>query len=632
MRFRVAAVVGVACLAGAGVWAASAKTSASATASAPAEAAARQRVEQGTGALTVAAQNALVEEFCSTCHSKANKSGDLVLEGFNAGSPLVSAELLEKMIRKVRAGQMPPANAERPDADVATAFVEALEQRADAIAARAPDPGWRPFQRLNRAEYARVVKDVVGVQIDPSAILPPDTASGGFDNIADVQAVSPALITAYLRGAATVSRAASMNVLSCTPAPRTQTAERTCATSAVVRITAKAFRGTATDEDVADALTFYQRARAGGTFEDGMRLALQSILVSPKFLFRLEPAVSDLALASRLSFFLWSMGPDDTLIAAARRGELHTPAQLTAQARRMLADPRAEALSTRFASQWLRLQDLEKNEIDTKLFPGFDAALAKAMRTQTELVFADLVRRDGSVMELVTSNRSFINERLATHYGIPNVRGAQFRPVTLPDDRRGLLGQGSVLTLTSLSTRSSPVLRGKWVLDVLLGTPPPPPPPNVPALDDTVKAEKNGAPLSTRQRVEEHRKNPSCSGCHRVIDPPGMALENFDATGRWRATDNNVKIDATADLYDGRRMDGAAGLPDALVAHQDMVLRNFTQQLMTYALGRRLSYRDMPAVRAIVRAAGANQNTFSSFITGVVTSDAFRLSRPPKEQ
>jgi hypothetical protein len=290
---------------------------------------------------------------------------------------------------------------------------------------------------------------------------------------------------------------------------------------------------------------------------------------------------------------------------------------------RMLVDPRAESLSTRFAAEWLRLQDLEKKA---------DPALARAMRQETELFVADLIRRDGGVMELITADRSFINETLAKHYGIAGVRGPAFRPVALPESRRGLLGQGSILTLTSLGTRTSPVLRGKWVLDVLLGTPPPPPPPNVPALDDSVKPEKNGAPLSTRQRVEEHRRNPSCSGCHRVIDPPGMTLEHFDAAGAWRASDNGVPIDAAADLYDGRRMNGAEGLRAALIARQDMVLRNFTQQLMTYALGRRLSYRDMPAVRTIVRAAGANGNRFSSFITGVVSSDAFRRSRPTESQ
>ena len=621
MRFRVAVGVGLACLMGAAVWAQQSGVAPSMPAA----------------AMDVSAQNGLVDTYCATCHSKTNKSGDLVLEGFNAGSPLVSAELLERMIRKVRAGQMPPANAERPEPELAEALVNALEARADAMAARTHDPGWRPIQRLNRAEYARVVKDLFLVDIDPSAILPPDTASGGFDNISDVQSVSPALITAYLRGAATVSRlaigkpgtstASRRQILTCAPAVATASAERPCATTIIRRLTDAAYRGFATDEDVADALAFYDRGRARASFDEGIRLALQSILVSPKFLFRIEAAapangdeaISDLALASRLSFFLWSAGPDDALIAAARRGSLHTPAQLIAETRRMLADRRASTLASRFAGQWLRLQDLDAK-----------SALTNDMRKETELVFADLVRRDGSVMELISFNRSFVNERLATHYGIPNVRGEQFRAVTLPENRRGLLGQGSVLTLTSLSTRSSPVLRGKWVLDVLLGTPPPPPPPNVPALDSSVKPEKNGVPLSTRQRVEEHRRNPSCSGCHKVIDPPGMALENFDATGRWRSSDNGVPIDATADLYDGRRMDGAAGLRDALVAHEDMVLRNFTQQLMTYALGRRLSYRDMPAVRAIVRASAASGNKFSSFVAGVVSSDAFRLSRPPK--
>jgi hypothetical protein len=588
-----------------------------------------------------ARQNALVEEYCSSCHSSSVKAGELVLTRFNVTSPLLSAELLEKMIRKLRSGQMPPANQERPEPGEMAAFVDALEARADAMATRSSDPGWRPFQRLNRAEYARVIKDLLAVDIDPSAILPPDTASAGFDNIADVQTVSPTLITAYLRGAATVSRAAVGETRTDTPSrrkifactPRTPGAERSCAERILRRLSAMAYRGAATDLDINDLLLFYERGRQHGSFDDGIRLALESMLVSPKFLFRVESVepsgeLSDLSLASRLSFFLWSTGPDDVLVAAARRGALHSPAQLSAQARRMLLDPRADAMSTRFAAQWLRLQDLEKNVIDPKLFPSFDPSLAKAMRRETELTVDDVIRRDGSVMELITSNRSFINERLATHYGIKNVRGSQFRAVTMPESRRGLLGEGSILTLTSLGTRTSPVLRGKWVLDVLLGTPPPPPPPNVPALEDSTKAEKDGAPLTTRQRVEEHRRNPSCSGCHRVIDPPGMALENFDATGAWRTRDNGVAIDATAELYDGLRMDGAAGLRAAIVAHDDMFFRNFTQQLMTYALGRRLGYRDMPAVRAIVRAAAGNNNRVSAFITGVVTSDAFRMARP----
>ncbi len=623
MKFCVAVSIAGAALMGAGVWAQ------------------QSGVPQPASSITDAQQNAVVEEFCTSCHNAATRSGELVLERFNVASPLLSAELLEKMIRKLRAGQMPPADMERPESAVMSALVEALETRADEKTGRLNDPGWRPFQRLNRAEYAVVIKDLLAVDIDPSAILPPDTASGGFDNIADVQTVSPALISAYLRGAASVSAKAvgtsgaptpsRRKIFTCTP--RSKADEPRCAEAIIRQLASRALRGAASDLDVADAVTFYAQGRARGSFDDGIRLALQSMLVNPKFLFRLESSgtsevLSDLALASRLSFFLWSSGPDDQLIAAAKNGVLHTPEQLAAQARRMTADPRATTLATRFAAQWLRLQDLEKVDVDRKLFPAFDAPLLIAMRRETELTVADVIGRDASVMDLITSNRSFINERLATHYGLPNIRGTQFRAVTVPEHRRGLLGQGSILTLTSLGTRTSPVLRGKWVLDVLLGTPPPPPPPNVPSLEDSTKAEKAGVPLTTRQRVEEHRRNPSCAGCHRVIDPPGMALENFDATGAWRVKDNGVSIDAAADLYDGRRMDGTAGLRDALLAHQDMVLRNFAQQLMTYALGRRLTYRDMPAVRAIVRAAATNDNRFSAFITGVVSSDAFRKARP----
>ncbi|MBP6716432.1 MAG: DUF1588 domain-containing protein [Acidobacteria bacterium] len=621
MSFRVAIIVAGVLLTGAGVWAQQQSPT-------PPSLAARAMLAPSSVAMTEAAQNALVEEYCSACHSRTAKSGDVVLDGFNVASPLLSAELLERMIRKVRAGQMPPANSERPSRDETAAFVDALEARADALAARAPDPGWRPFQRLNRAEYALVIKGWLGVEIDPSAILPPDTISGGFDNIADVQTVSPTLINAYLRGAAMVSRAAvaasnaasRARVFSCLP---TSPAEETaCADTIFRRLLAVAYRGTSTDADVTDALALYRQGRSRTSFDEGIRLALESMLVNPKFLFRVEPttssgAITDLALASRLSFFLWSQGPDAALVAAAARGELHTPEQLASQARRMLVDPRATTLSTRFAAQWLRLQDLDTS-----------TPLTLAMRRQTELDVADLVTRDGSVLELITSDRSHINEQLAVHYGIANVRGDHFRVVPMPAVRRGLLGHGSILTLTSLVTRTSPVLRGKWVLDVLLGTPPPPPPPNVPALDDSVKPTRNGTALSTRQRVEQHRSNPACSGCHRVIDPPGMTLEQFDATGAWREADNGVAIDADAQLYDGRYMSGPAGLRAALLDHQDMFVRNFTQQLMTYALGRRLSYRDMPTVRRIVRSAASDGNRISAFVNGIVTSDAFRFSRP----
>ena len=294
----------------------------------------------------------------------------------------------------------------------------------------------------------------------------------------------------------------------------------------------------------------------------------------------------------------------------------------------MLADPRAEALATRFASQWLRLQDLDQIIPDYLLYPQYDETLAKAMVRETELFFDSIVREDRDVTELLTADFTFVNERLAKHYGIPNVTGHTFRRVQVPDYRRGLLGHGSILTLTSVADRTSPVLRGKWVLEVLFGTPPPPPPPNVPALDDSVGSAQGGRLLSTRERMEEHRKNPSCNSCHRVIDPLGLALENFDVTGAWRIKDNEVPIDSVGDLYDGTKMAGPAGLREALMNHSDMILRSFTENLMTYALGRRVEYTDMPAVRAIIREAAKSNHRMSSYILGVVNSAAFRMVKP----
>ena len=311
----------------------------------------------------------------------------------------------------------------------------------------------------------------------------------------------------------------------------------------------RAYRGAGTDEDVRDALAFYERGRARSDFREGIRLALQSILVSPRFLFRLEPiagdgasarrAVTDVALASRLSFFLWGRAPDDRLLAAAKQG-LQRPGAIDAQVKRMLADPRSEALATRFARQWLRLQDLESVTPDPSVYPDFDKRLALSMLRETELFFDSMVREDRSVLDLLTANYSFVDARLAKHYGLAAVPATGFTRVTVPETRRGLLGHGSILMATSLAGRTSPVLRGKWVLEVLLGTPPPPPPPNVPALDDSAAPVKNGVRLSTRQRMEQHRKSPQCSSCHRVIDPLGLTLENFDVTGSWRQNEDGV--------------------------------------------------------------------------------------------
>jgi hypothetical protein len=303
------------------------------------------------------------------------------------------------------------------------------------------------------------------------------------------------------------------------------------------------------------------------------------------------------------------------------------PAVLEQQVRRMLGDPRSEALATRFAGQWLRLQDLEKIHPDALLYPQWDHTLVDAMRRETELLVDFVVHEDRSVLELLTSDYTFVNERLAGHYGIPNVSGSRFRRVTLADEnRRGLLGHGSILTMTSVADRTSPVLRGKWVMEVLLGSPPPPPPPNVPAFDET-NAVSGSRLLSVRERMEEHRKNPACHSCHRVIDPLGLALENFDVTGAWRIKDNGVPVDASGTLYDGTELHGPTSLRQALLNHSDIFLRTFTENLMAYALGRRVEFYDQPTVRAIVKNAEASDYHFSSFILGIVNSAAFQMAR-----
>ena len=336
--------------------------------------------------------------------------------------------------------------------------------------------------------------------------------------------------------------------------------------------------------------------------------------------------ISDVDLASRLSFFIWNTVPDAELVKVATAGTLHTPTTLEKQVRRMLADPRAESMSTRFAAQWLRLQDVEKIHPDALLFPGFDNELASSYKRETELFFDSIVRDDRSVLDLLNANYTFVNERIARVYRMPNIVGEHFRRVEVPDERRGILGQGSVLMQTSVADRTSPVQRGKWIMEVLLGSPPPPPPENVPLFDATSAVTPNGKPLSTRERMEEHRKNPACTSCHKVIDPLGLALDNFDTLGAWRIKDNGVAIDANGVLYDGTKMSGPADLRAALLNHSDALIRNFTDNLMSYAIGRRIESFDQPSIRAIVKKAGQNGHRFSSFVLGIVNSPAFQMS------
>jgi hypothetical protein len=767
--------------------------------------------------LTADAQTALVKQYCSVCHSDKMKAGGLTLASFDASKVVEHADVTEKMIRKLRAGMMPPAGVKRPDEATLTALTTAFEGAMDKAAAAKPDPGWRPFQRMNRAEYARSVEELLGIAVDVTAFLPPDTISDGFDNVADVQAFSPTLMEGYLRAASQISRLAvgdrsasagsttyklgrtksqmqhvegapigtrggisvvhvfpadgdyvfkvnlhneplgglygrstmtAMNLkekievsingervalidlntrmsesdpknnldpatppvhvkagpqrvsaafvqnfeappddllmptenslvdvsmsygvtllphmrdftvigpsrvtgVSETPSRRkifacrpTAAAEETaCAREVVARLAAQAYRGRVTDQDLADLMKFYQQGRKQDDFENGVRFALQAILASPRFLFRLEQApqtiragqpykLSDPDLASRLSFFLWGTVPDAELLNAATAGALRTTTDLEKQVRRMLADPRAESLATRFAGQWFRLQDLEKIIPDYLQYPDYDANLAESMKRETELFFHSLVREDRSVLDLLSADYSFVNERIARHYRIANVVGSEFRRVKLPANRRGILGQGSVLTLTSVADRTSPVLRGKWIMEVLLGTPPPPPPPNVPDLEET-KGVKGARLLTVRERMEEHRKNPACTSCHKVIDPLGLALENYDPTGAWRIKDNEMPIDANGDLYDGTKMNGPADLRAALMKHKDVILLSFTENLMTYAIGRRVEYQDMPTIRTIVRDAARNDNRMSAFILGVVNSAQFRMNRNGQER
>ena len=763
-----------------------------------------------TPATAAMSPKAVIDEYCLTCHDNDKQKGELTLEGYDPDKADARPDVSEKIVRKLRARMMPPPGAERPPAGALDAFAASLEAKLDAAADARPNPGRRTFQRLNRAEYTRSIKDILAIDVDVAAYLPPDTVSHNFDNIADVQSLSATLLEGYLRAASQVSRLAvgdpgaspdstiyklprigsqlahvegapfgtrggisvvhnfpadgeyafrmmlhsiptgqlygsaargeqievsingqraalldinprmsesdpnGMNLqtppiavkagpqrvsaafllrseapvddllapveqtladtqigsgisgvstvphlrefaitgpsrvtgVSDTPSRRrvftcralSSAEELGCATRIITALASRAYRRPATASDVEGLLKFYKDERVKGGFESGIRIALQAILASPHFIFRFEEAPAGARpgqayaigahdLASRLSFFLWGSGPDDELMTAAARGTLATPAGLEQQARRMLADPRAAALSTRFASQWLRLQDLDKIHPDARLFPQFDANLAAAMRRETELLFDSLVREDRDVLDLLSADYTFVNERLARHYGIPNVNGPSFRRVTLADpNRRGLFGHGSILTMTSVADRTSPVLRGKWVLEVLFGTAPPPPPPDVPGFEETREA-LGSRLLSVRERMEEHRRKPACQSCHRVIDPIGLALENFDVVGMWRIRDGSTPIDASGTLYDGTTLSGPGGLRAALFRHKDVVLRTFTENLMAYGLGRRLEHFDMPVVRRIVRDAGTNQNRFSSFVVGIVKSPAFRMSR-----
>ncbi len=772
---------------------------------------------------------ATLDKYCVTCHNDRLKTGGLTLATLDVEHPAVDAEIWEKAVRKLRAGLMPPAGAPRPDRAALDALRSSIEASIDRAAVEKPNPGATPLHRLNRTEYANVVRDLLAIDVDTSTLLPPDDSAEGLDNIADVLGTSPALIERYIGAAGKISRLAvgdtdvgttsitykargdlsqdrqidglpigtrggivihhnfpvdgeylfkfsllkvnfgptyggaakdeqiemsvngervflrdlqsvpyyyirggrqggpvaapaagrqggppaasraeglevrlKMNagpqtiavtfikktaaavddliqrfdattadlqtgvqfgyttvphlstveilgpyhvsgpgdtpsrakVFVCRPASPSD--EPACARKIVAALARRAFRRPVTDADIAPMMAFYKTGREGGAaFDRGIEMAVRRILAAPEFVFRFEhdPAaaaahrVSDLELASRLSFFLWSTIPDGELLKAAEQGRLKDPPVLEQQVRRMLKDPHAQSLVTNFAGQWLFLRELKNRNPDVLVYPEFDDNLRQAFQRETELLFDSVVHEDRSVFELLTADYTFVNERLARHYGIPNVYGSDFRRVPVPSDaRRGLLGQGSLLMVTSNPNRTSPVTRGAWILENLMGTPPPSPPPNVPPFPEkqTGQGVKEEA-LSVRDKMMEHRKVQPCSGCHQIMDPIGLALENFDGVGRWRTVDARIPIDASGRLVDGTAVDGAASLRNALMTYPDAFVQTLIEKLLMYAVGRTAHHYDMPAVRAIAREAARDNYRFSSLVLAIVKSDPFQM-------
>ena len=739
------------------------------------------------------ASRTLIDQYCIGCHNERLKTAGLMLDKLDLAQIGSNPAVWEKVARKVRSGDMPPAGRPRPAKADADAFAASLETGLDNAAAAQPNPGAPAIHRLNRTEYSNAIRDLLALDtsaIDVKSWIPADDSGYGFDNIGDVLSLSPLLLERYLSAAEKISRLAvgdpkippadetydapkglvqddrtsdelpfgsrgglavhhyfplegeyliqvrlqrtsgqeretilglqeqrqidlrldgqrlklfvvgggqsqldpvadgnlelrfsapagshvvAVSFIKDTvkPAARRNNSgaissvtirgpynvsgsgetpsrariftcraaagnENACAAHILSTLARRAYRRPVTNADLAPLLDLYKDGRKDGGFEAGIEMALRGILVSPGFLFRIErdppksvPGVvyriSDIELASRLSFFLWSSIPDDALLNIAEQGKLRDPAVLQQQVRRMLADARGNALVENFAGQWLYLRNLQSVLPDPSEFPDFDDNLRQAMQQETELFFASMLREDRSVLDLLTADYTFVNERLARHYQIPNVFGNGFRRVTINnDDRRGLLGQAAILTVTSYATRTSPTLRGKWLLENLLGTPPPPPPDNVPSLKDDTQSKA----LSMRQRMEQHRANVVCASCHARMDPMGFALENFDAIGRWRNRNSDGSpVDASGVLPDGSKFEGPAGLRNLLLQQPAQFAGNLTERLLTYALGRGTEYYDAPVIRAITRDAARNGYRWSSLILGIVSSTPFQMRK-----
>ena len=741
----------------------------------------------------------LIGRYCVTCHNDRLQSGDLALTPVDLADVGAHAEVLETVLMKLRAGAMPPAGRPRPDAATLAGFMGWLEASLDRAALENPNPGrTAAFHRLNRSEYQNAIRDILGLEVDASDLLPADDAAFGFDNIGEMLTVSPILIESYLSAANKVSRLAvgdsnttlgsafypvsqflrqddrmsddlpfgsrggvavrhyfpadgeyvftlefggapqlaadvridgvhvaavphpggnplgepqgrftqirleveagshvvgisfpqsrlktesrypehfpwgnsapfatntgsvfslklqSLDIngpfnvqgLGDTPSreeifvcrPQRVDEEEACADRILSRLARRAFRRPVGPPDIGPSLEVYREARVDHDFDGSIQMALERLLVDPEFLFRIEQApervapgapyrVSDLALASRLSFFLWSSVPDEELLQVAEQGTLGDPDVLEAQVRRMLADPRSRALVRNFAAQWLYLRNVEQVNPDSYHFPDWDDDLRRAFITETELFLEDQLRTDRSVTELLTAPYTFVNERLARHYGLPGVYGSHFRRVELPDaiHRGGLLGHGSILLVTSYPNRTSPVLRGKWLMENFLNVEPPPPPPDVPEFPEVERGEQ---PRSVRARLEEHRQNPVCASCHSVIDPLGFSLEHYDAIGRFReAEEGGQVVDASAAMPDGVAFNGLAGMREVMVSRETDFANTVVDRLLTYALGRGLEYYDQPVIRQIIREAEADDYRWSSLILGITNSMPFHMNR-----
>jgi mono/diheme cytochrome c family protein len=583
----------------------------------------------------------ILAKYCTTCHGSGRRlRGNLSLARFKTDADArKEPRVWEAVAQNLRSGDMPPAGRARPSAaetDRLLAWIGANTSTVDCTQAR--DPGRVTLRRLNRVEYKNTIRDLVGISFKPADDFPADDVGYGFDNIGDVLSLSPLLMEKYLAAAEQIAATAFKD-----PAARKRLLikpldgkDRTEAARAILSSFARrAYRRPVTQDEVKRLLRFVDLAtKNGDSFERGVQLAVQATLVSPHFLFRVERSprghltnfpLTPHELATRLSYFLWSSMPDDELFTLAAEGTLRK--QLEAQVRRMLRDPKARALTENFAGQWLQLRNLRTMTPDPGTYPGFDEALRSAMAKETELFFEAIVKEDRSVLDFLDADFTFVNERLARHYGLPGVKGPEFRRVSLAGtERRGVLTHASILTVTSNPTRTSPVKRGKWILDNILNTPPPPPPPDVPELEEQ-KGELKG---SLRQRMEQHRANPNCATCHQRMDPLGFGFENFDGIGKWRTHEGKFVIDPSGELPGGKTFKGPRGLVAILKTRAAEFRRCLAEKMLTYALGRGLEAYDRCTLDDVCAAVARDSDRFSSLVLAIVRSDAFqkRKGRP----